>query len=234
MIAPAAFQAALAPLKAFREGQGYTVRLVDIEDVYDEFSFGSGKRRRPSRISSSARPASGAARHASCSSSGTRPRIRATTSASESRTTCRRRSSRPARWKRPRTTGSSMPMTTVLRTWRSWADSRPVPTPRSRRWCRRSSATSRAAGGDWQRSVLLVSDRDPTDGVDFAALNDRARELVPDTYQVTHIRRGIDPDAGAAGESTVERGSGARQLRRTRLGGVVGIGPAHHRRCARG
>ena len=40
MIAPAAFQAALAPLKAFREGQGYTVRLVDIEDVYDEFSFG--------------------------------------------------------------------------------------------------------------------------------------------------------------------------------------------------
>ena len=41
MIAPAAFQAALAPLKAFREGQGYTVRLVDIEDVYDEFSFGS-------------------------------------------------------------------------------------------------------------------------------------------------------------------------------------------------
>ena len=41
MIAPAAFQAALAPLKAFRESQGYTVRLVDIEDVYDEFSFGS-------------------------------------------------------------------------------------------------------------------------------------------------------------------------------------------------
>ncbi len=41
MIAPAAFQAALAPLKAFREGQGYTVRLVDIEDVYDEFSFGA-------------------------------------------------------------------------------------------------------------------------------------------------------------------------------------------------
>ena len=40
MIAPAAFQAALAPLKAFREGQGYTVRIVDIEDVYDEFSFG--------------------------------------------------------------------------------------------------------------------------------------------------------------------------------------------------
>ena len=88
MIAPAAFQSALAPLKAFREGQGYTVRLVDIEDVYDEFSL-AGRRRTRSAISSSARPGTGARRHVSCSSSGTRRRIRATTTASERLTTCR-------------------------------------------------------------------------------------------------------------------------------------------------
>jgi hypothetical protein len=32
---------ALAPWKAMREAQGWTVALVDIEDVYDEFSFGA-------------------------------------------------------------------------------------------------------------------------------------------------------------------------------------------------
>ena len=34
------FLSALGPLKALREAQGYHVALVDVEDVYDEFSFG--------------------------------------------------------------------------------------------------------------------------------------------------------------------------------------------------
>ena len=88
------------------------------------------------------------------------------------------------------------------------------------------------AGGDWQRSVLLVSDRDPTGGVDFAALNDRARELVPDTYQVTHIRRGIDPDAGAAVKARLSEGAALVSYAGTRLGGVMATGPAHDRGCA--
>ncbi|HSO74313.1 MAG TPA: C25 family cysteine peptidase, partial [Blastocatellia bacterium] len=34
------FARSLAPLKALRESQGFDVEVVDIEDVYDEFSFG--------------------------------------------------------------------------------------------------------------------------------------------------------------------------------------------------
>jgi subtilisin-like proprotein convertase family protein len=33
--------AAFAPLKALREQQGYTVAVIDIEDLYDEFSYGN-------------------------------------------------------------------------------------------------------------------------------------------------------------------------------------------------
>ena len=35
------FMLALEPLKALRQNQGYKVAMVDIEDVYDEFSFGN-------------------------------------------------------------------------------------------------------------------------------------------------------------------------------------------------
>jgi hypothetical protein len=41
----------------------------------------------------------------------------------------------------------------------------------------------------------------------FAAQNDRARELVPDTYQVTHVRRGIDPDAGQLVKAGLSKGA---------------------------
>jgi hypothetical protein len=34
------FLASLDPLKAFRESQGLTVALVDVQDLYDEFNFG--------------------------------------------------------------------------------------------------------------------------------------------------------------------------------------------------
>jgi hypothetical protein len=34
------FAASLAPLKALRESQGYRVAVVDVEDLFDEFSFG--------------------------------------------------------------------------------------------------------------------------------------------------------------------------------------------------
>jgi hypothetical protein len=43
--------------------------------------------------------------------------------------------------------------------------------------------------------------------VDFEELNDRALDLLPDTYQVTHVRRGIDPDAGAAVKARLSEGA---------------------------
>jgi hypothetical protein len=39
-IAPAAFHAALAPLVALRERQGYTVAVVDVQQIYDAWSYG--------------------------------------------------------------------------------------------------------------------------------------------------------------------------------------------------
>lgn len=39
-IAPARFHGALAPLVAHRRQQGYTVRLVDVQDLYDGWSYG--------------------------------------------------------------------------------------------------------------------------------------------------------------------------------------------------
>jgi len=41
IISPSALFSSLEPLKALRESQGLRVALIDVEDVYDEFSFGT-------------------------------------------------------------------------------------------------------------------------------------------------------------------------------------------------
>ncbi|MDA2923343.1 DUF2341 domain-containing protein [Acidobacteria bacterium AH-259-L09] len=41
MIAHRDFLASLVPLKALREAQGYSVAVIDVEDLYDEFAFGA-------------------------------------------------------------------------------------------------------------------------------------------------------------------------------------------------
>ncbi|TAN40262.1 MAG: hypothetical protein EPN25_08445 [Nitrospirae bacterium] len=41
MISTSDLMGALAPLKQLREGRGLSVSLIDIEDIYDEFSFGN-------------------------------------------------------------------------------------------------------------------------------------------------------------------------------------------------
>src|SRR5205085_922695 len=40
IVSHADFLGALAPLKALREGEGHHVALIDVQDLYDEFSFG--------------------------------------------------------------------------------------------------------------------------------------------------------------------------------------------------
>ena len=65
-----------------------------------------------------------------------------------------------------------------------------------------------SAGGGWQRSVLLVSDRDAGGARRLCRLERAgAPDACPDTYQVTHIRRGIDPDAGAALKARLSEGA---------------------------
>ena len=41
IIAHRSLMSALNPLKQFREGQGRSVAIIDVEDIYDEFSFGN-------------------------------------------------------------------------------------------------------------------------------------------------------------------------------------------------
>jgi hypothetical protein len=41
IVSPRAFFSALEPLKALRQSQGLSVALVDIDDLYDEFNFGT-------------------------------------------------------------------------------------------------------------------------------------------------------------------------------------------------
>ncbi len=206
MIAPAAFQAALAPLKAFRESQGYTVRLVDIEDVYDEFSFGS---KTPQAIKDFLVRATAVwsrpPRFVLLVGNATQdPRDYFGTGEPD--------------WVPTKVvqTGS---IESASDDWfvdaddDGFADLAFVGRLPARSDAQVAAMVSKiigyeqAAGGAWQRSVLLVSDQNLPDGFDFAAENDRARELVPNTYQVTHIRRGIDPDAGAAVKARLSGGA---------------------------
>jgi hypothetical protein len=41
IISPSDFMDSLAPLKTLRESQGFSVALIDVEDLYDEFSYGT-------------------------------------------------------------------------------------------------------------------------------------------------------------------------------------------------
>ena len=41
IISHAEFMESLQPLKTHRESQGYSVALIDVEDIYDEFSYGT-------------------------------------------------------------------------------------------------------------------------------------------------------------------------------------------------
>ena len=71
ILSHASFMTALAPLVARRAQEGWTVQLVDLQDVYDEFGAAT---RRSSRSATScrARASTGACRRASCCSSATR------------------------------------------------------------------------------------------------------------------------------------------------------------------
>ena len=206
MIAPAAFQAALAPLKAFREGQGYTVRLVDIEDVYDEFSFGG---KTPQAIKDFLVRATG--------QWSTPPRFLLLVGNATQDPRDYFGFGEPDYV--PTKVVQTGAMEAASDDWfvdadeDGFADMAIVGRLPARSDAQVAAMVSKiigyeqGAGGDWQRSVLLVSDRDRDGAVDIAALNEQARELVPDTYQVTHIRRGIDPDAGAAVKARLSEGA---------------------------
>ena len=207
MIAPAAFQAALAPLKAFREGQGYTVRIVDIEDVYDEFSYrpedaaGDPRFPRPRDRRSGAAPP----RFLLLVGNATQdprdyyglgevdhvPTKVVQTGAMEAASDD---------WFVDSDDDGFADLAMVGRLPARSADQVAA-------MVSKIIAYEQSGGGAWQRSVVMVSDRDPAGLVDYAALNERARALLPADYQVTHIRRGIDPDAGQLVKARLSEGA---------------------------
>jgi autotransporter-associated beta strand protein len=206
MIAPAAFQAALAPLKTFREGQGYTVRLVDIEDVYDEFSFGS---KTPQAIKDFLV-------HAAAEWSRPPRFLLLVGNATQD----------PRDYLGlgevdyvPTKVIQTGAMETASEDWfvdsddDGFADLAIVGRLPARTDAQVAAMVSKiiayeqSGDGAWQRSVLMVSDRDPAGLVDYADLIERARTLLPGNYQVTHLRRGTDPDAGQLVKARLSEGA---------------------------
>ena len=211
MIAPAAFQAALAPLKAFREGQGYTVRLVDIEDVYDEFSFGG---KTPQAIRDFIVRAT--------AQWSTPPRflllVGNATQDPRDYYGIGEADHVPAKVVQTGAMEAASDDWFVDANDDGFADLAIVGRLPARSAAQVAAMVSKiiayeqGAGGDWQRSVLLVSDRDPT-----GACRLRGAERAGARAGAGHLSGHSHPSRHRSGrrrgaESTVERGGGARQL----------------------
>ena len=180
MIAPAAFRSALAPLKSFREGQGYTVRIVDIEDVYDEFSYGG---KTPQAIRDFIVRATG--------QWSTPPRflllVGNATQDPRDYYGLGEVDHVPARVVQTGAMEAASDDWFVDADDDGFADLAMVGRLPARSAGQLAAMVSKIiayeqdGGGAWQRSVIMVSDRDPTGLVDYAALNERARAMLPGT-----------------------------------------------------
>jgi hypothetical protein len=110
------FRQAIEPLAALRRGQGLNVAIVDIDDVYDEFSYGTHTPW-PSRVSCRGLQAIGGARLDICCSSVIAVTIRATIWTRAQTTSCRRSCWIRPSWKQAQTTGLQTSLAIVLQTW---------------------------------------------------------------------------------------------------------------------
>lgn len=196
MVTHQAFAGALEPLKAHREGQGYSVRIVDIEDVYDEFSFGqktplairdfmiraSQYWREPPRFALLVGNATTDPRdYYGFGDADFVPTRVVQTGVMEAASD---------EWFVDADEDGFADLATIgrlpARTAGQAAD-----------MVSKIVAYEQGAAEAWRQSVVFVADSDDTGLVDYAALNDRARRLVPASYQVTNILRASDPSAGA-------------------------------------
>ena len=194
MITDAAFASALTPLKNLRQSQGYAVQVVDVQDIYDEFSFGQ---KTPVAIRTFLVRAAG--------SWAKPPRFvllvgNATTDPRDYQG-IGERDFVPTR----------IVPTGVLETasddWFADADDDGSADLASvgRLPARTAAETStmvdkivayeRSSAESWHKSVLLVSDQGNEDVNEFAALNSAVGKLVPADYQIDHLKRAEDPNA---------------------------------------
>ena len=198
MITDAAFASALTPLKNLRQSQGYTVQIVDVEDIYDEFAYGQ---KTPIAIRDFLRRAA--------KSWSRPPRFvllvgNATTD--------------PRDYQglgEPDLVPTRIVATDVLETasddWfvdadgDGFADLAAVGRLPARTAAEVATMVDKIVGYElsspesWHRSVLLVSDDGRNDlgegdPAAFATTNTDAGTLVPSDYQVNHLRRDQDPN----------------------------------------
>ncbi|MGB2713372.1 MAG: C25 family cysteine peptidase [Vicinamibacterales bacterium] len=194
MITDPSFTTALAPLKNLRESQGYSVRVIDIQDLYDEFSFGQ---KRPDAIRAFLMRAA---------KTWTKPPKfvllvgNATTD--------------PRDYQGvgeidfvPTRIVSTSVLETASDDWfvdsddDGFADLGSIGRLPARSavdvdtMVAKIVAYEQSPSESWHQSVLLVSDQGDADVEEFASLNDAVGGLVPAGYQLSHLKRAEDPDA---------------------------------------
>jgi hypothetical protein len=196
MITDPSFAGALAPLESLRESQGYTVKVIDVQDIYDEFSFGQ---KHPNAIRSFLV-------HAAKSWAKPPKFVLLVGNATTD----------PRDYQGvgeidfvPTRLISTSVLETASDDWFVDSDSdgftdlaaigrlpaRSVADVDA--MVAKIVAYEQSPSEAWHQSVLLVSDQGDSDIEEFAALNDAVGALVPAGYQVAHVKRAEDPDAAA-------------------------------------
>jgi len=206
MITDASFASALTPLKSLRESQGYSVRVVDVQDVYDEFSFGQ---KTPDAIRAFL------VRAAAAWAKPPRFVLLVGNATSD-----------PRNYQGlgevdfvPTQIVSTDILETASDDWFVDADADgfaelaaigrlPARTPADA-----STMVDKIVGYEqsspeaWHNSVLLVSDQGDNEATEFSALNDQAGALVPAGYQMNHLKRAEDPTPAATLRTRLTEGA---------------------------
>jgi hypothetical protein len=193
MITEASFAASLAPLKALRESQGYSVQVVDVQDVYDEFSFGQ---KRPHAIRDFL---------ARASRTWTKP-PRFVLLVGNATTDPRDYQGVGEVDVVPTRIVSTGVLETASDDWfvdadeDGFADLASIGRLPARTVADVGTMVDKivdyeqSASESWHQSVLFVSDQGDEDVAEFASLNDTLAGLVPAGYQVNHLKRAEDSD----------------------------------------
>jgi hypothetical protein len=206
MITDPAFASSLTPLRNLRESQGYTVQIVDVQDIYDEFTFGEKS------------PAAIRAFLIRASESWTRPPRFVLLVGNATLD--------PRDYQglgEPDFVPTRIVPTGVLETasddWFADADNDgfaelaavgrlPARTVADvSTMVDKIVAYEQSSPEAWHRSVLLVSDQGDSDPNEFSSLNNAIGGIVPSDYQVSHLKRAEDPTPAQTLRSRIADGA---------------------------
>ncbi len=206
----------LRPLAEQRAREGLRVAVVDVADVYDEFSAGE-KDALAIRSFLSNASRTGPPRRASCCWPARPPTTRAAGSGSPSSTRSRRCSSRPGTSRRRRTTRWSP---SIREIGPALAD-RPAPDVHRCRHGRGGGEDPRAQARGPKDTLLLVRDRDGT--IPFSAAVGRGAGLRSRAGTTQDFARGADDSARPTRRSSTRSAPAPRRrLPGPRRGGLLG------------